>query len=151
MAECASKWIYAPTLTLIPSISLSLSPSPFFLLYCIHPASFFLMAHTCQEKGFGTVPSTYARAMLVHPGSDHNVLLTVHNPDSVPTHLSKPHHHQQSGPCVTEGGKKQFVICVSAASRSRYCSNASTLETEQPKTAIIASLRIFLLPQWVCN
>lgn len=111
MAECASKWIYAATLTLIPSISLSLPLSPFFLLYCFHPASFFLMAHTCQEKGFGTVPSTCARAMLVHPGSDHNVLLTVHNPDSVPTHLSKPHHHQQSGPCVTGGGKKQFVIC----------------------------------------
>lgn len=137
------------SLSFRPSLSLPLSP--FFLLYCFHPASFSLMAHTCQEKGCGTAMSTCARAMPVHPGSDHNVLLTVHNPDSVPTHLSKPHHHQQSGPCVTGGKKKKIAISVSAASRSRYCSNASTLETEPPKTAIIASLSIFLLPQWVCN
>lgn len=52
--------------------------------------------------------------------------------------------------CYWEGGG-QFVMCVSAASGSRYCSNASTFETGPPKTAIIASLRIFLLPQWVCN
>lgn len=111
MAECVSKWIYTPTLTLIQPVSLSLPLSPFFLLYCFHPASFSLMAHTCQEKGCGTVGTTCAQAMPVHPGSDHNVLLTVHNPDSVPTHLSKPHHHQQPGLCVTGGKKTICDVC----------------------------------------
>lgn len=39
----------------------------------------------------------------------------------------------------------------SAASRSRYCSHASTVETEPPETAVIASLRIFLWARRVCN
>lgn len=75
-----------------PRLSLSLSLSPFF-----HPAPFCLMAHTCQEKGCGTAATTCSRAVPVLPGSDHNVLLTVHSPDCVPAHLCKPHHHQQPG------------------------------------------------------
>lgn len=72
-----------------------------------HSARLFLAALSSRFFPFngsptsGTAVTTCARAMLVHPGSEHNVLLTVHNPDSVPTHLSKRHHHREPGPCVT--------------------------------------------------
>lgn len=114
------------------SLSLSLprlSLSPFFLL---SSCSFLSNGSHMSGKGLWHRGDHVRSGRAASPpGSDRNVLLTVHSPDCVPAHLSKPHHHQQPGPGDT-GGRGGGV---SAASRCRYCSNASTFETEPPETS----------------
>lgn len=129
-------------------LSLSFSPSLSRRAF-LHPASFSLMAHTCQGSGRGTTETTCARAMLVHPRSEHNVLLTVHTSDCA--NLPVQTAPSPGAWCLCEREQNLLVMCTPTASRGRYCSNASGLQTEPPKTAIIASSRIFLLPQWACN
>lgn len=126
--------------------SLSLSDHSFFF----HPASFSLIAHTCQEKGCGTAATARVGPCRFNQGQITMFCLQY----TIPT-LRQPtcpnHTTASSLVLVLLGEKKLFVMCFSAPSRSRYCPNASTLERETPKTVLIVSLRIFLLPQWVCN
>lgn len=164
---------YVPTLTLIPSISLFLSPLslPFFPLYCFHSPSFSrspsfgLMAYTCQQSGRGTAMTKWnapvLRAMLFLPGLDHNVLLTVHNPNSLPTHLSKPHYQDPHSSvalpalcnCRLLSLRKTFgfLMHISLALGDRYRSYVSVLKIEPPTKAIIASSKMFLQSHGVCN
>lgn len=132
------------------SHSARLSFSPFFPPDCFHPASFSLMAHTCQERGpwhrgddarSGPAGSPGVRSQC--PAYSTQAPLSANPPvQTAPPTGARP---------LCNRGQKQLVTCVLPASRATYCSNASTLEREPPKTAIIATLRIFLLPQWVCN
>lgn len=145
MAECVSKWIYAPTLTLIQPVSLSASLA---ILSSLLLSSCFFLFNGSHMSGKG----------LWHRGDDlrsgHAGLPGVRSQCSAYSTQSRlranPPVQTAPSPAAWSlcywGEKKLFVMCVSAASRPRYCSNASTLEKEPPKTAIIASLRIFLLP-----
>lgn len=96
IVECVPKWITFP-LSLPRSLSLSCRSFPPLLLsfsFLLLQVSFSLMACTCQPSGRGAAVTKWngpaLRPMLFLPGLDHSVLLTVHNPSPVPTHLSKP-------------------------------------------------------------
>lgn len=86
---------YVPTLT--PSFPLSFLSffTPLLLSFSfLLQVSFSLMACTCQPSGRGAAVTKWnapvLRPALFLPELDHSVLLTVHNPNPLPTHLSKP-------------------------------------------------------------
>ncbi len=88
---------YDPTLTLSFTPSLPFLPffPPLLLSFSfLLQVSFSLMAYTCQPSGRGTAVTKWnaqvLRPMLFLSELDHSVLLTVHNPKPLPTHLSKP-------------------------------------------------------------
>lgn len=102
IVECVPKWITFP-LSLAYSLHLSFSSPlschscPFIAFILLpFPRSPFLhlMAYTCQPSGRGTAVTKWnasvLRPMLFLPELDHSVLLTVHNPNPLSTHLSKP-------------------------------------------------------------
>lgn len=100
IVECVPKWITFP-LSRSHSLHLSLFCCSF--LWLLLPFSFLLQVsfspfnglhmsakwpwHCCDKVKYPSAPS-----MLFLPGLDHSVLLKVHNPNPLPTHLSKPHY-----------------------------------------------------------
>lgn len=120
-----------------PRLSLSLSLSPFFLL---SSCSFLFNGSHMSGKG------------LWHRG-DHVLSGRAGSPGvrSQCSAYSTQSRLCASPPVQTAPSPAAWGGGGSAASRSRYCSHASTFGTEPPETALIASLRIFLLPRWVCN
>lgn len=149
MAECVSKWIYAPTLTLIQPDSLSASLT---ILSSLRLSSCFFLLNGSHMSGKGLWPHgddlREGHAGSPGVGSQRSAYSTQSGLCANPPVQTTPSPAAWS--LCNRWGKTLWCVYF-AASRSRYCLDASTLETEPPKTAIIGSLGTFLLPCWVCN
>lgn len=160
--ECVPKWIRFPLL-----LSRSLFfvfPLFFFLpfspLYCFHSPSFsWSPCLPFNDLHMSTKWPWHCSDKVKCPGApspcwDHSVLLTVHNPNPLPTHLSKPHYQDPihlllcrpfvTPSCYQSEKKKRGTLCVSDAHffftwRGRCCSSDSDLKIEPGTKAIIAS------------
>lgn len=125
-----------------PLIAFILTPSSGLLLS-------FLMSYTCQPSGRSTSVTKWnvpvLHPMLFPPGIDHSFLLTVHNSNPLPTHLSKLHYQDPHSSVflpalcncrplsVRKNGNCRFMTHISFTLRGRYCSYNSDLWTANKK------------------
>lgn len=151
--ECVPKWITFPL-----SLSLSFFPpilslhQPFLPHYFFHST----LPISSQLNGLH-VSRVWQREMPLcsvpccSSGLDQSVLLTVHNSNPLPTHLSKPHYQDPPfirrsasplylPPVIREEGRENGQIGfltllrpISSALRDRYCSCGSDLKIEPTK------------------